>query len=51
MEADRLFTKRVPYSVEAEQAVIGSMMIDPSCIPSVIEQLTEEDFYIETADR
>lgn len=48
MEADRLFTKRVPYSVEAEQAVIGSMMIDPSCIPSVIEQLTEEDFYIET---
>jgi len=48
MTADQLFTRRVPYSVEAEQAVIGSMMIDPKCIPQVIETLVEEDFYIET---
>ena len=48
MASEQLFSKRVPYSVEAEQAVIGSMMIDPKCIPSVIEELTEDDFYIET---
>ena len=48
MASEQLFSKRVPYSVEAEQAVIGSMMIDPKCIPSVIEALTEDDFYIET---
>ena len=48
MAEDQLFTKRVPYSPEAEQAVIGSMFIDPACIPSVIEAVNEEDFYIET---
>lgn len=48
MASEQLSSKRVPYSVEAEQAVIGSMMIDPKCIPSVIEALTEDDFYIET---
>ena len=48
MASEQLFSKRVPFSVEAEQAVIGSMMIDPKCIPSVIEALTEDDFYIET---
>ncbi|MEA4919576.1 MAG: replicative DNA helicase [Clostridiaceae bacterium] len=47
MASDQLFLKKVPYSVEAEQAVIGSMMIDPKCIPAVIEAVTEEDFYIE----
>ena len=36
MAEDQLFTKRVPYSTEAEQAVIGSMLIDPACIPDVI---------------
>ena len=48
MAEDQLFTKRVPYSPEAEQAVIGSMFIDLACIPSVIEAVNEEDFYIET---
>ena len=48
MPSESLFTQKVPYSVEAEQAVIGAMLIDPKCVPSVIEQITEEDFYIET---
>ncbi|MDR3766026.1 MAG: replicative DNA helicase [Butyricicoccus sp.] len=37
----------MPQSAEAEQAVIGSMLIDPECIPAVIELLRPDDFYIE----
>ena len=48
MASDRIFSRRVPYSVEAEQAVLGSMLIDPKCIPSVLEVLNENDFYIDT---
>ena len=36
-----------PCSPEAEQAVLGSMLIDPETIPCVSETLTAEDFYIE----
>ena len=45
---DELFSRQTPYSVEAEQAVLGSMLISPACVPSVIEQLKPEDFYVET---
>ena len=48
MPGEQLFAQKVPYSVEAEQAVIGSMLIDPNCIPKVIEAVVDSDFYIET---
>jgi len=44
---DELLGKRVPYSMEAEQSVIGSMIIDSRCVPDVIEILKPEDFYIQ----
>ena len=44
---DELLARQIPQSTEAEQAVIGSMLIDPECVPSVIEQLHPDDFYIE----
>lgn len=37
---------RVPYSVEAEQAVLGAMIIDPQCIADVITEVKPEYFYI-----
>lgn len=37
---------RVPYSVEAEQSVLGSMIIDPQCIAEVITMVRPEFFYI-----
>ena len=43
---DELLGKRVPYSAPAEQAVIGSMLIDIRCIPDVIEKVKAEDFYL-----
>ena len=37
---------RLPYSVDAEQAVLGSMIIDPNCINDVAVQVRTEYFYI-----
>lgn len=45
---DELLQKQVPSSIEAEQAVLGSILIDSACVPRVIEMLTAEDFYVET---
>jgi len=44
---DELLGRRMPSSIEAEQSVIGSMIIDSRCVPDVIEILKPEDFYIE----
>ena len=44
---DELLNRRMPYSAEAEQAVIGSCLIDPRCISELITLLHSEDFYLE----
>ncbi len=36
----------MPHSVEAEQAVLGSMLIDARCVPEVAARLIPEDFYM-----
>ena len=43
---DELLGKQVPHSAAAEQAVIGSMLIDAGCIPDVIEKVRADEFYI-----
>ncbi len=45
---DELFELRVPHSAEAEQAVIGSLLIDPACIPDVLQKAKSDDFYLQT---
>lgn len=47
MAMDDLLARQLPQALEAEQAVIGSMLIDPSCIPDIIDLLRPEDFYAE----
>jgi len=37
--------RKIPRNIEAEQAVIGAMLIDSRCIPEVIEHLSRDDFY------
>ena len=37
--------RSVPHSPEAERAVLGGMLLDPSRIPTVQETLKAEDFY------
>ena len=43
---DELLGRKVPYSAPAEQAVIGSMLIDPRCVPEVLEKLKADEFYL-----
>ena len=47
MQDEELLLKQLPHSVEAEQAVLGSMLIDPRCIPEVIDKLHADDFYLQ----
>ena len=42
---DEFLGARVPQSQQAEQAVIGSMLIDPACIPDVLKDVRAEHFY------
>ena len=45
-EMDEAVLKRVlPHSIEAEQSVIGSMLMDKEAITIASEQISGEDFY------
>lgn len=44
---EELLGRQAPHSARAEQAVIGSMLIDTRCIPDVIERLKGAEFYIQ----
>ena len=43
---DELLLRGMPHSAEAEQAVLGAMLIDARCVPTVIEHFQPEDFYL-----
>ena len=43
---DELLGRKVPYSATAEQAVVGALLIDPKCVPNVLEKLKADEFYI-----
>ena len=45
MEDEQLLLRQMPHSVEAEQAVLGSMLIDADCVKDVMDKLQPEDFY------
>ena len=36
----------LPYSIEAEQAVLGAAIIDPDLVSAIIEQVKSEYFYV-----
>ncbi len=43
---EKLYSRKLPFSVEAEQSVLGSILIDPECIDLVVGILKSEDFYV-----
>ena len=45
---DALLTNQMPHSPEAEQAVLGSMLIDADCVKDVMDKLQAQDFYLRT---
>ena len=44
---DELLARQVPQSLEAEQAVLGSMLIDSRCVSDVIGLLRPDEFYLQ----
>ncbi len=38
--------RRMPFSLEAEQSVLGSIMIDPSCMDTIATLISRDDFYL-----
>lgn len=45
---DDLLARQAPHSLEAEQAVLGSMLIDGRCINEVVGLVRPDDFYVQT---
>ena len=43
---EELMTRQMPQSLEAEQAVLGAILIDSACLDDVIGILQPEDFYL-----
>ena len=41
------FERTMPFSREAEQSVLGAMLLDMQCIPDAINIVKSDDFYIE----
>ena len=38
--------RRMPFSLEAEQSLLASIMIDPSCMDAVASLVSADDFYL-----
>ena len=44
---NELLYRQMPHNLEAEQAVLGSMLIDQNCIKDVMDKLQPGDFYLQ----
>lgn len=44
---EELLGRQAPHSAPAEQAIIGSMLIDTRCVPDVLEKVKADEFYIQ----
>jgi len=44
---EELLVRQLPHSVEAEQAVLGSILIDSRCLMDIVGVIRPEDFYLE----
>jgi len=44
---DELLNRQMPQALEAEQAVLGAILIDSRCVSDVIGMLQPEDFYLQ----
>jgi replicative DNA helicase len=45
MDGDRRTTRGLPHSVEAEQAVLGGLMLRPAALAEISDWISEPDFY------
>ena len=42
-----ILQKKMPYSLDAEQSVLGSILIDPECFDDIAQIVKIDDFYLE----
>ena len=47
MAATDNLVRKLPYSMEAEQSVLGSILIDPDSLGEIATIITTDDFYVE----
>ncbi len=47
MPTEDLLARQMPRALEAEQAVLGSMLLDSACVPDIIGILKPQDFYLQ----
>ena len=43
---ENLFDRKLPFSLIAEQSLLGSILIDPECLNELTELVSPDDFYI-----
>ena len=46
MANEDLLLRQMPHSLEGEQAILGSMLIDEGCVKDVMDKLVPSDFYL-----
>ncbi len=46
MANEELLLRQMPHSLEGEQAVLGSMLINENCVKDVMDKLRPADFYL-----
>ncbi|NMP38204.1 MAG: replicative DNA helicase [Clostridiales bacterium] len=44
--SENIDSLNLPFSMEAEQAVLGAVLMDPACMPQVLTLLKPEHFYL-----
>ncbi|MBE6670757.1 MAG: replicative DNA helicase [Ruminococcaceae bacterium] len=46
MNGNDILGRKLPFSLEAEQSVIGSVLINPECFDDIAQIVSSEDFYL-----
>ena len=46
MNSSDILGRKLPFSLEAEQSVIGSVLINPECFDEIAQIISSEDFYL-----
>ena len=39
-------TKKLPFSLIAEQSLLGAVLVDPECLNDIADMVTATDFYL-----
>ena len=45
-QEDTILDRKLPFSLAAEQALLGSILIDPNALNEVADLIRDTDFYI-----